>query len=139
MWYPDTATLAPLLVSSLRPSKIRRNVMSATTPTAPLTIVEKLEQFGHETLDAVEHAALRVVAYCASTETSLKAMTAAHPLLLMAWDAGVASATAHGIPVIAIENIGGAVLAAAQQFAAGLSAPAPVVPVAVVTVPPIAA
>jgi hypothetical protein len=95
---------------------------AVTTP----TIIEKLEQFGHEALDAVEHAALRVVAYCAATETSLQAMTAAHPLLLMAWDAGVASATAHGIPVLAIENIGAAVLAAAKQFVAGIAQPAPV-------------
>ena len=103
--------------------------MSAATP-APLTIVEKLEQLGHEALDAVEHAAVWLVGTVAKGEESLTTLTESSPLLLAAWNAGVASANYHGIPVLAIENAGAAILAAARAFADGLAQPAPVAPLA---------
>ena len=94
--------------------------MSQTMP-APLTIVQKLEQIGHEGLDAVEHAAVWLVGNIAKAEASLTALTANSPWIEAAWQSGVASATAHGIPVVAIENVGEAILAAARQFADGLA------------------
>jgi hypothetical protein len=102
--------------------------MSTTTKPAPLTIVEKLEQMGHEMLDAVDHAAVWLVGTVAKGEQSLATLAADSPLLQAAWQAGVASATAHGVPVTAIENVGAAILAAAKQFADGLSQPAPKAP-----------
>jgi hypothetical protein len=104
--------------------------MSDPVVTAPLTIVEKLEQLGHEALDAVEHAAVWLVGKAATTEASIETMVTGDPWLEAAWTAGVASATAHGVPVLAIENIGESILAAARQFAAGLTQPAPPVPAA---------
>lgn len=92
---------------------------------APLTVVQKLEQLGHEALDAVEHAAVWLVGTVAKAAHSLETLTADHPLLQAAWQSGVASATAHGVPVVAIENVGEAILTVARQFADGLSQPAP--------------
>lgn len=92
---------------------------------APMTIVGKLEMWGHESLDAVEHAAVRLVGWCATTEQSLMTLAADHPILQTMWDEGVKSAEAHGVPVVEIEDVGSAILAAAKQFAAGLSQPAP--------------
>jgi hypothetical protein len=102
--------------------------MSQTaTPAPTLSIVQKLEQYGHEALTAVDHAAIRLVGFCATTEQSLANLTAESPILKLVWDAGVASATAHGIPVMAIENVFSQVLAAAQAFATdGLSQTAPI-------------
>jgi hypothetical protein len=102
-------------------------VLLTETP-APLTIVEKLEQLGHEALDAVEHAAVWLVGTVAKGEQSLATLAAESPLLQAAWRAGVASATAHGVPVAAIENVGSVILEAARQFADGLAQPAPVKP-----------
>ena len=77
--------------------------MSQTvTPAPALTIVQKLEQLGHAVLDAVDHAAIRLVGFCATTEQSLQTLESNSPILKLVWDAGVASATAHGIPVAAI-------------------------------------
>lgn len=98
--------------------------MSDTT--APLTIVEKLEQLGHEALTAVEHAAVRAVGFAAKAETSLKTLLADNVYVRDLWDAGVASANAHGIPVTAIEDIAGEILAAAEAFIASLTQPPPV-------------
>ena len=104
--------------------------MSQTvTPAPALTIVQKLEQLGHAVLDAVDHAAIRLVGFCATTEQSLQTLESNSPILKLVWDAGVASATAHGIPVAAIEDVGAKILAAAKAFAEdGLSAPAPLPP-----------
>lgn len=106
--------------------------MSETNPApvpaadpAPLTIVQKLEQLGHKCLDAVEHAAVWLVGNVAKAEQSLATLTADSPWLQVAWASGVASATAHGVPVVEIENVGEAILTAAKQFADGLSQGAP--------------
>jgi hypothetical protein len=100
--------------------------MSTTTqPAAPVSIIEKLENFGHETLTAIEHGAVWLVGKLAVATDSLHALEADSPWLALAWNAGVASATAHGVPVAAIEDAGSAILAAAKNFAAGLSQPAP--------------
>lgn len=94
-------------------------------PTAQPTIIEKLETFGHEALDAIEHGAVWLVGMCATAETSLHNLIGSSSLVQAAIAAGEASATAHGIPVLAIENAGEAILAAAKSFAAGLAQPAP--------------
>jgi hypothetical protein len=100
--------------------------MSESTP--DLSIVEKLEQLGHEALTAVEHAAVWLVGKLAVANASLHDLETTSPWLRSAWDAGLASATAHGVPVVAIENVGEAILTAAKEFAAGLSQPAPTAP-----------
>jgi hypothetical protein len=99
--------------------------MSPTTAT--LTIVERLEQVGHEALTAVEHAAVWLVGKLATAETSLLALEADSPWLAEAWAEGVKSAEFHGVPVAAIENVGAAIMTAAVSFAAGLQQTAPVV------------
>jgi hypothetical protein len=98
--------------------------MSPSTSTAPLTIVEKLEQRGHDALTAVEHAAVWLVGTAAKSEQSLATLTASSPLLQAAWKSGVASAAAHGIPVTVVENVGEEILAEAKAFASALSQPA---------------
>jgi hypothetical protein len=90
-----------------------------------MTIVQKLEQIGHEGLTAVEHAAVWLVGKVAVAEESLTTLTASSPLISEALAAGIASAEAHGVPVVQIENAGETVLAAATAFAASLSQPAP--------------
>lgn len=93
-----------------------------STTTSP-TIIEKLETLGHEALDAVEHAAVWLVGKIATASQSLHDLEASDPLVGEAIQAGIASATAHGVPVAAIENAGDAVVAAAKTFAAGLAQP----------------
>lgn len=75
-----------------------------STSTANLTIVEKLEQFGHEALAAVDHAAMRLVAFCATTEANLLTMEETYPFVKQALDWGNATASAYGLPMVPIEN-----------------------------------
>ncbi len=94
------------------------------------SIILKLEELGHESLTAVEHSAAWLVGRAATTTQSLTDLTESSPLVKQAWVSGVASATAHGIPVAEIEHVGEAILSAARQLAAGLSQPAPTAPAA---------
>lgn len=91
-------------------------------PTAP-SIVQKLEQLGHQALDAAEHAAVRLVGEVAVAETSLLKLEASSPLVKMAIDSGLQSARNYGIPVDGIIVAGEDVLALAKNFAAGLAQP----------------
>jgi hypothetical protein len=106
--------------------------MSATTtetvPTAPagMTIIQKLEAFGHKCLTAAEHGAAWLVGMAATGSADLNALEKDSPLVGEAVQFGIAAAQAHGVPVGAIEDAGADVLAAAKQLAAGLAAPAPV-------------
>jgi hypothetical protein len=93
-----------------------------------MTIVTKLETLGHKALTAVEHAAVRLVGDVATDATALQDVLASSPMYQTAWAAGQASAVAHGIPVVAIEDAFTAVMAAAQQFVTSLKQPAPVAP-----------
>ncbi|HEY3848367.1 MAG TPA: hypothetical protein VGL95_14770 [Acetobacteraceae bacterium] len=95
-----------------------------------MTIIEKIELYGHKELDAVEHAAVRLVGEAADAETSLKTVLSSSPMFQTCWAAGQASAIAHGIPVVAIENEFEAVMAKAQEFVAGLKSPPPAPPAA---------
>lgn len=102
---------------------------TTTTARSPLTIVEKLEQLGHETLTAIEHAAVQAVGWAAKEEASLQTLLKDNTFVRMVWDMGVASANAHGVPVTSIENIGEEIETAARQFIASLTAPPPAAPV----------
>jgi len=95
--------------------------MSSTTP----TLFDKIENVGHEMLTAAEHGAAWLVGKVAVVATSLHDLEASSPLVKAAVDAGIVSATAHGIPVGAIESIGSEILELAKQLAGSLSAPAP--------------
>lgn len=98
--------------------------MSETVADAPkLTIVQKLEQMGHQALDATEHAAVRLVGEVAVLDTSLHNLEASSPLVQMAIQSGLQSARNYGIPVDALEVVAEDVLAAAKAFAAGLAEP----------------
>lgn len=98
--------------------------MSATQ--APkLTIIEKLEQYGHDALDQLEHGAAWLVGTVATADVSLHKLEADHPLVAEAIAAGEASLTARGIPVAEIENAGAVLLDLAKQLAAGLASPPP--------------
>lgn len=90
-----------------------------------MSLIETLEEKGHEALTAVEHAAAWLVGKVATADVSLHALEASSPLVAEAIAMGEASARAHGIPIDAIENVGEAVLDAAKALAAGLSQPAP--------------
>jgi N-acetylmuramoyl-L-alanine amidase len=109
------------------------------TPAAPstLTIIEKLETYGHEALTAAEHGAAWLVGECAKGETALTNLASTSPWITSAVAAGVAAATAHGIPVTAIEGLGSQILTLAMDLADGLAAPAPGVPAT--PPPPVAA
>jgi hypothetical protein len=89
-----------------------------------MTIIETLEAEGHAALSAIQHGAAWLVGKVATAETSLHALEAASPLIAEAVAAGEAAATAHGVPVQAIENAGELVLAEAKTLADGLSQPA---------------
>jgi hypothetical protein len=97
--------------------------MSGTA--AKLTIIQKLEQFGHTSLDDLEHGAVQLVGMAATAETSLNALEASSPLVAKAVQMGLDSAAAHGVPVSGIANAAQVVLDLAKQFAAGLAQPAP--------------
>ncbi len=99
--------------------------MSTATDAPRLTIIEKLEQFGHETLTDLEHAACRLVGDITMASTALDELEATSPLVRVAIDAGIASANAHGVPLTLLANAGEAVLALAKELAASLSQPAP--------------
>lgn len=88
------------------------------------TIIEKIEDLGHEALDAIEHGAVWLVGTIATTASNLNKLEANHPLVIAAIAAGEKSAVAHGIPVQEIMDAGQAILTAAKQFAAGLAQPA---------------
>lgn len=88
-----------------------------------MTIIETLEAEGHKALTAVQHAAAWLVGTVATADTSLHALEATSPLVAEAIAIGEAAATAHGVPVAAIENAGEAVLAEAKTLAAGLAQP----------------
>jgi hypothetical protein len=88
-----------------------------STTTENLTIVQKLEQYGHEALTAVDHAAMRLVAFCATTEANLLTIEETYPFVKQALDWGNAAAAAYGLPMVPIENALASVLAAARAFA----------------------
>jgi len=101
-----------------------------TDTTAPISIITKLENFGHEALDAIEHGAVWLVGEVSQTTDSLHELGTTRPWLVEAWNAGLAAAEAHGVPLGAIsgiEDVGAAILAAAKTFAAGLAQLAPTV------------
>ena len=103
--------------------------MSQTDPVpTKLTIIQKLELLGHEALSAAEHGAAWLVGKCAMGETALTGLLAYSPWLAAAEQAGIAAAAAHGVPVVAIEDIGSEILGLAKELAAGLAEPAPGVP-----------
>lgn len=90
-----------------------------------MSVITTLENAGHAALSAVEHAAAWLVGTVATAETSLATLKADSPLVAAAIAAGEASATAHGVPIAAIENVGEEVLAAAKELAAGLASSPP--------------
>lgn len=104
--------------------------MQGAAATAAMTLVEKLEILGHQALDWTEHAAIRLVGECAEATTALQNVERSSPLFLAVCEAGKASAIAHGIPIVPIEDEFTAVMAKAQQFVAGLKQPAPSAPLA---------
>lgn len=71
---------------------------------------------------AIEHAAMHLIAAVANGETALQQIETTHPMVAEAIAAGTAAATAHGIPVLTIEEM---VLAAAKEMTAVMGAPAP--------------
>jgi hypothetical protein len=89
------------------------------------TIIQKLETVGHESLDAVEHAAAWLVGKVAMCGESLQTLEKSSPLFAEAWTAGVTAAEAHGVPVVEVEDVFVAVMTAAKTLAAGLSQTAP--------------
>jgi hypothetical protein len=91
-----------------------------------MTIIETLEMFGHAQLTNVQHAAAWLVGKVAWGEASLQTLEKTSPLVALAMAAGEASATAHGVPIVAIEGLAGEVLAMAKELAAGLAGPPPV-------------
>ena len=93
-----------------------------------MSIIEKLEQEGHQALTALEHAAVWLVGTVATAETGLHKLEADNPLLATAIQMGIASATAHGVPLTGLEALGNAVLDLAKDLAAGLAQPAPAAP-----------
>lgn len=98
---------------------------SGAQATAAPTLFEIIEAKGHTWLTAVEHAAVRLVGDVATAETSLSKIEESSPMFRDAWVAGQASAAAYGVPVMQIEGVFNAVMAAAKQFAASLSSPPP--------------
>ena len=86
-----------------------------------MSILDKIETQGREALTAVEHGAAWLVGEAAQYRTALADMEASSPMVADALAAGVAFAQAHGVPVVAIENAGAAVLAAAKAFAGELT------------------
>jgi hypothetical protein len=89
------------------------------------SIITTLENEGHAALTAIQHGAAWLVGKVASAETALASLTASDPIIAEAVAWGEAAATAHGIPIVAVENIFTAIMAAAQELVAGLTAPPP--------------
>lgn len=95
-----------------------------------MSIITTLETEGHKALTAIEHAGAWLVGAVAQAEQSLTTLEASSPLVAEAVAAGEAAATAHGVPLVAVENIGEAVINAAKELAAGLTAQPPPPPAA---------
>jgi hypothetical protein len=95
--------------------------------TRTLTIIETLELRGHTALSAIQHAAKWLVGTAATESINLHDLVGSNAWVQQAWASGVKSAEAHGVPVVAMENAGEAVLAAAKDLAAGLAAPPPAI------------
>jgi hypothetical protein len=96
-----------------------------------MSIITTLEAEGHKALTAIEHAGAWLVGAVAQAEVSLLSLEKSSPLIAEAIAAGEASATAHGVPIVAVEDGFNAVMAAAKELAAGLTQPpAPAAPAA---------
>jgi hypothetical protein len=96
-----------------------------STTATKLTIIQTLENYGHEALSLAQHGAAWLVGECAKGSTALAGLEASSPWIESAIQAGTAAANAHGIPMVALEGIGSEILALAKELANGLSAPAP--------------
>jgi len=90
-----------------------------------MSIITTLEAEGHKALTAIEHAGAWLVGAVAQAEVSLLSLEKSSPLIAEAIAAGEASATAHGVPIVAVENVAEAVISAAKELASGLIAPPP--------------
>lgn len=90
-----------------------------------MSIITTLETEGQKAWTAIEAAGAWLVGVVAQTEHTLTSLEASSPLVAEAVAAGEAAATAHGVPVVAVENIGEAVITAAKELAAGLTVPPP--------------
>lgn len=80
-----------------------------------------------KTMTAVEHAAMHLVSAVANGDANLAALSTDHPLIAEAIAAGTAAATAHGIPVLTIEQT---VIALAKEMSAALGSTETVAPAA---------
>jgi hypothetical protein len=90
-----------------------------------MSIITTLENEGHKALTAIEHAGAWLVGAVAQAEVSLSSLEASSPLIAQAIAAGEDSATAHGVPIVAVEDGFNAVMTAAKELASGLTAPPP--------------
>lgn len=106
--------------------------MSATKtapPVAAMTIVEKLEELGHEALTVEEHAAAWLSGRIIAGETTFVALKAASPLFAMAVNSAIQSVTVHlGVTPAVADVAFEAVMSLIGQLGGSLSAPAPVAP-----------
>lgn len=83
-----------------------------------MDLITKLEALGVRAMTAIEHGAAWLVGAAAVAQTDVAALEKESPLVQSAVTAGLALAEKHGVPIIAVEDAGAAVLAMAQQIAA---------------------
>lgn len=93
-----------------------------------MNIVETIEAGAASVAAHIRHAALWLIGAAAEAQKEVKALEVSDPLVAEAVAVGSAWASAHGVPMPAIEGATEAVLGIAQAVAAGNAAAAPAAP-----------